>query len=95
MVIFYFLAILFVLLAGFELMPLSSQILDLIIPLNESRPRKPIFIAQYYVDRQANYYWIFIHDFLSSFMIVSFLVCGDLIFIASTQHACGIFAAIG
>ena len=95
MVMFYILATLFVLFAAFQLMPLSSQILDLIIPLNESRPKISIFNTQYYVDPQANYYWIFLHHIVSGSIIVSFLVCGDWIFIASTQHACGIFAAIG
>ena len=95
MVIFYFLAVLFVLLAVFALMPFIRSILDLIIPLNESRPKISIFITQYYVDPQANYYWIFIHHIVSGSIIVSFMVCGDLIFMASTQHACGIFAAIG
>ena len=95
MVTFHFLATIFGIIAVFVLMPLNSQILDLIIPLNESRPRKSIYNTQYYVDPQANYNWIFIHHFMISFMLISLLVCGDLIFIACIQHACGIFAAIG
>ena len=72
-----------------------APLLDLINPQNEPRPMKPLYIAEFHIDPVAYYEWIFIHNCIASVSAISFFVCGDMILIGITQHACSIFEAIG
>lgn len=69
--------------------------LDLVLPLNESRPRK---FAQYIeVGIDMDRYFIPIACCLSFvlMMIVNFLVADDAIHLACTTHACCLFQILG
>ena len=72
-----------------------APLLDLIYPQNEPRPMKPLYIAEFHIDPVAYYEWIFIHNYIASFTGISLFLCGEMIFIGCTQHACSIFEAIG
>ena len=85
----------FALAAIFLSLPLVAPLLDLIDPQNETRPMKLVYISEFYIDTEVYYKWIFIHNWLSTISVISFFVCGDMIFIGTTQHACSIFEAIG
>ncbi|XP_019884004.1 uncharacterized protein LOC109610211 isoform X1 [Camponotus floridanus] len=77
------------------LMPMSPQILDIMMPLNESRPRKFLFEVEYRIDREKYYYLILFHSYVAVIGVMSIVVCADTTYIAYVQHGCSLFAAIG
>lgn len=76
-------------------MPMSPQILDIMMPLNESRPRKFLFEVEYRIDREKYYYLILFHSYVAVIGVMSIVVCADTTYIAYVQHGCSLFAAIG
>jgi len=76
-------------------MPMSPQILDIMMPLNESRPRKFLFEVEYHIDREKYYYLILFHSYVAVIGVMSIVVCADTTYIAYVQHGCSLFAAIG
>ncbi|XP_072756972.1 uncharacterized protein [Anoplolepis gracilipes] len=77
------------------LMPMSPQILDIVMPLNESRPRKFLFEVEYHIDREKYYYFILFHSYVAVIAVMSIVVCADTTYIVYVQHGCSLFAAIG
>ncbi|XP_043464704.1 odorant receptor 49b-like [Leptopilina heterotoma] len=76
--------------------PLLPQILDIILPLNESRERTYVFHVNYVFIENDNYYnFIYLHSVLAAFITLTNIVAVDFIFLASVQHACGIFQLLG
>lgn len=76
-------------------MPLSSQILDTMMPLNETRPRKFLVEVEYYVDREKYYYPILLHSCVTVVSLSTIIVAIDSVYMAYVQHGCSLFAAIG
>ena len=76
-------------------MPITPQLLDFIIPLNETRPKKTLYPTEYYLDVEKYFYWILIHGYISSFTCTIILVSVDTAFMVFLHHACGIFAILG
>src|SRR5580765_7890523 len=72
------------------IMPITPQILDLAMPLNESRPRKFLFEVEYRVDREKYYYLILFHSYVAVVAVMSIVVCADTIYIAYVQHCCSL-----
>ncbi|XP_072757387.1 uncharacterized protein [Anoplolepis gracilipes] len=77
------------------LMPMSPQILDIVMPLNESRPRKFVFEVEYHIDREKYYYFILCHTHTAVILLMVIIVCADTTYIVYVQHGCSLFAAIG
>ena len=75
--------------------PMIPVILDWIIPLNESRPKIPLYIAEYYVDQEKYFYPIMAQDYVCSITCTSMIVIVETMFMVFIQHACGMFAIIG
>lgn len=72
-------------------MELSPIILDVIVPLNESRPREIHAITEYFVDEQTYYYAILAH------WVVSLTLGGFVVATTGTlemlyvEHICALF----
>lgn len=82
--------------AIYVMTPLLPQILDIIIPLNESRERPYVFHVNYVFIENDNYYsLIYLHSVLAAFITLTNIVAVDFIFLASAQHASGIFQVLG
>ncbi|XP_043479731.1 uncharacterized protein LOC122509610 isoform X2 [Leptopilina heterotoma] len=71
--------------------------LDLIRPLNESRPRTFILIAEYFVNPNVfnNYLAIWIHQMLMTTLLTTVILTIDGIFEVFIFHACGQFEILG
>lgn len=81
---------------NFFFVPIMPKILDIIAPLNESRPLPLIFVADYKIfDVEEHYFLVFIHSNIGCFCLMLMLVNNDMMFVACTQHACAILAAMG
>ncbi|XP_072757390.1 uncharacterized protein [Anoplolepis gracilipes] len=77
------------------LIPMSPQILDIVMPLNESRPRKFLLEVEYHIDPEKYYYFILCHTCMSIISLMIMVVCADTTYILYVQHGCSLFAAIG
>ncbi|XP_016908637.2 odorant receptor 22c-like [Apis cerana] len=86
----YFCAILFLIL------PLTPILLDIFIPLNESRPRVQMYPAYYYIENEADYYYpILIFSIVSLLTAMCVFIATDTTLVYIVQHACGLLALAG
>ncbi|KAF3054389.1 Odorant receptor 344 [Nylanderia fulva] len=74
--------------------PLIPRILDIVRPLNESRPLKFICEVEYRVDKEKYYFPILMHAYLTTVTTVMILLATDTIYIICVLHACSLFTAI-
>ncbi|XP_035741912.1 uncharacterized protein LOC118450327 [Vespa mandarinia] len=79
----------------FLLLPIIPIMMDIVVPLNESRPLKPIFKGEYFINEDEHFYFIYFHMSISITISITALVTGDILFLMFNSHICGIFAAVG
>ncbi|KAL6268708.1 hypothetical protein P5V15_001836 [Pogonomyrmex californicus] len=77
------------------LIPLIPRVLDIIIPLNESRSLTFVYQAEYRVDKEKYYYSILCHSYISTSITLTILFTVDTTYIVCVLHACSLFTAIG
>ncbi|XP_067212029.1 odorant receptor 63a-like [Linepithema humile] len=68
-----------------------SILLDIVIPLNESRLREPLFVAEYFIDQQKYFHIIAIHMDIGLFCIIIITVATETFSLANAVHAFGLF----
>ena len=69
--------------------------LDMIVPMNESRPKNSLYHTQYNVDEDNYFYWIYGHGYISGAMCITIMVSVDTIIMITFQHACGMLKILG
>ncbi|XP_032664999.1 uncharacterized protein LOC116841321 [Odontomachus brunneus] len=74
---------------------LSPRVMDVLFPLNESRPIVLPSPAYYFVDETKYYYYIFFHLEFGSLICVAGIIAHDCIFLTYVEHACALFAIVG
>ncbi|XP_019886726.1 uncharacterized protein LOC105277712 isoform X2 [Ooceraea biroi] len=79
----------------FILMSLEPFILDIILPLNESRPILPPYPSYYFVDTEEYFFQIFLHTIMVWTFIVIGIQAHDCMFITYVEHICSSFAVVG
>lgn len=79
----------------YMLIPVAPKLLNLVKPLNESRPNGYLFDVEYSFDKDNYYYAVLVHSYLITIMGIGVLVVIDTIYLVFAQHACSLFAAIG
>lgn len=76
--------------------PLIPPLMDLILPLNESRIKRLIIETDYLIiDQNDNYYWISLHTSVSVTLLLLVILSMDSMFIVVFYHACGELAILG
>ncbi|XP_043468628.1 odorant receptor 9a-like [Leptopilina heterotoma] len=80
---------------AFVNLPMIPVILDLVKPLNVSRPKTPLYIAEYYIDEEKYFFPIMLHQYACSITCTNMIVVVETMFMLYTQHACGIFSILG
>ncbi|XP_051156847.1 uncharacterized protein LOC127278930 isoform X5 [Leptopilina boulardi] len=76
--------------------PLLPQVLNLILPLNESRAKIAAFHVNYvFIENDDYYYLIYLHVMISAFIILTNIIGIDFIVLTTVQHACGMFQLLG
>lgn len=90
-----FAVMIYSLMSLYMLIPVTPQLLDLLMPLNKSRPYKYLFDIDYSFDREVYYYPVLLHAYLTTVMTMSVMIITDTSYMLFTQHACSLFAAIG
>ncbi|XP_076671037.1 odorant receptor 13a-like [Andrena cerasifolii] len=83
-------------LAFFLLIPLTPIFLNVVRPLNETRPRRHIFQLNYiFVDTDECFYPIYLHMVWSSCTVVMIIIAIDSLYMIFVHHTCGLFATCG
>ena len=91
---FFFLGNIYVTVTTFITMSCAPLILDILIPLNESRPHEMVYPGEYFVDHDKYYNWIFLQSSLSVICNLTLIVGCESMYVVSIQHACALFAII-
>lgn len=80
----------------FLLIPLTPIFLDVVLPLNETRPLRHIFQLNYiFVDSDECFYPIYLHMTWSSFSSVMIIIAIDSLYMVFVHYTCGLFAICG
>nr|UEN71212.1 olfactory receptor 29 [Gregopimpla kuwanae] len=80
---------------GYLMIPLMPTLMDIVIPLNESRGPVYLYQSEYFVDPDEYFLLITLHTYLASLMTMTIIIAVDTMFICSVIHVCGILALIG
>ncbi|XP_051173008.1 odorant receptor 22c-like isoform X2 [Leptopilina boulardi] len=74
---------------------LTPQILNIVLPLNESRPKKFPFQVYYNVDCPEDYFYFITVHLISIGIIIVFIIIGaESVFSVLTEHACALFKIV-
>ncbi|KAI4496002.1 hypothetical protein M0802_008217 [Mischocyttarus mexicanus] len=92
---FWYTTYIFTCLTLFLVLPFLPCIMDIVVPLNESRPLKPIFRGEYFVDQDEYFFPIYFHMVITISISITTLITADVLFLMCNSHICGIFAAVG
>ncbi|XP_076757701.1 uncharacterized protein LOC143427435 [Xylocopa sonorina] len=83
-------------LSVFLCLPLYNPLMDIILPLNESRPRQHIYRVNYVLfDEFEYFYTVYVHLTLITIIAVSIIIAVDSLYITIIHHACGLFTVCG
>ncbi|KAL6425629.1 hypothetical protein ACFW04_009632 [Cataglyphis niger] len=74
---------------------LVPQLLDVVLPLNESRPILPVHPGYYFVDERKYFYYIFSHAIVAWKVAMTGIVAHDCMLLTYIEHVCSIFAISG
>lgn len=66
-------------------------LLDMVKPLNESRPHKHIILAEYLVDQQKYFYIISVHMSIAVLLFLTIFLATELYCFVNALHAFGLF----
>lgn len=90
LVVYGFLSLTFFLSLSF-----TPFILDIVTPLNESRPVLLPYPGYYFVDAREYFLQIFAHSFVAWQIVIVGIISHDCMFVSYVEHICGILAVIG
>ncbi|XP_011159794.3 odorant receptor 63a [Solenopsis invicta] len=79
----------------FIIIPLTPTFLDIILPLNESRPRILAIEVEFRVDTDEYFVLIFCYTTAIIVVGVSIMVAVDAMHFTCTTHACSLFSIVG
>ncbi|XP_067211299.1 odorant receptor Or2-like isoform X2 [Linepithema humile] len=91
----FFIVTFYSLLCLFMAIPPLPKLLNIIKPLNESRPNIYMFDVDYSFDREEYYFTVLLHSYITAVIGISMLLSVDSLYIVLTQHGCSLFAAVG
>ncbi|KAL6262945.1 hypothetical protein P5V15_005733 [Pogonomyrmex californicus] len=74
--------------------PLAPPLLDIIMPLNESRSRFFIVEVEFRMDKNENFVLIYCYTTVTIMVGINIMVGVDAMHVMCTIHACSLFAAI-
>ncbi|KAF3054547.1 Odorant receptor 157 [Nylanderia fulva] len=91
-----YLTFLYVMVLMFVTIPsFGPKLLDIVLPLNESRPVHLAIYAEYGVDQDKYFMAIFSYTTIMIAVGITIMVAVDTMHVTCTAHACGLFQVIG
>nr|XP_012223630.1 PREDICTED: uncharacterized protein LOC105672930 [Linepithema humile] len=85
----------FIALCVFLSLSLTPQLLDILLPLNESRPIVLTYPGYYFVDEREYFFYMFSHAVVAWEIAIAAIVAHDCIFVTYVEHVCSMFAVVG
>ncbi|XP_076749050.1 uncharacterized protein LOC143422361 [Xylocopa sonorina] len=80
----------------FFFLPLMPRLMDILIPLNESRPRIQMYPAYYFLDNDDDYYYVIMaYTIVTLLVAMSIFIASDTILVYVVQHICGLLSLAG
>ncbi|XP_014234225.1 odorant receptor Or2-like [Trichogramma pretiosum] len=76
-------------LLSYLLLPLSPIIMDIFMPLNESRPRQPLLIAEFFIDENKYFYSMTTYAYMTCLYGIIPLLGTDTFYMNCVHHICG------
>ncbi|KAL6448864.1 hypothetical protein ACFW04_000542 [Cataglyphis niger] len=67
------------------------DLLDLVAPLNQSRPHQLLVLSEYFVNTDEYFYLILLHMIVCLFILLIILISTTSMYVAYIQHVCGMF----
>ncbi|XP_020285580.1 odorant receptor 42a [Pseudomyrmex gracilis] len=71
------------------------QILDVFVPLNESRKNEHPFHAEFFIDNEKYFYLIRLQMYLIILLVLGAVLAHATMFVVYAQHASGMFIVLG
>lgn len=81
-------------LAAYFLNGASPKILNIILPLNESRSLVRTYKSNYFVNEEKYYLQMLLHEYIASFINITTILTVDTMYSVLTEHVCGMFAIL-
>ena len=75
-------------------LPLAPAVLDMIDPLNETRPKAFPYFAEYFIDDQKYYFELTVHGWIVCILSVQIYATFDSTYAQTVHHACALFAIV-
>lgn len=94
-ILIFVIVYLYVTAISYAITSLMPRIMDIVFPLNTSRPVMFLWPAYYFVDEEKYYYYIYCDMLIILMTCLAALIAHDSMFFVYIEHACGLFAAIG
>ncbi|XP_044578502.1 odorant receptor 9a-like [Cotesia glomerata] len=80
---------------AFAAIPAITKLLDILVPLNESRPKQFFYQAEYFVNQDEYSTYIYIHGYLTLPFPMTICVAYDFLYSACGHHVCSMFKITG
>jgi len=68
-----------------------TSILDIVLPMNESRPFRMLIVTQYFIDQQKYFFLIMLHITIAYCIGTATVIATGTMLITCVQHFCGMF----
>ncbi|XP_020282941.1 uncharacterized protein LOC109854350 [Pseudomyrmex gracilis] len=79
----------------FILTAFVPSILNVVFPLNTSRPLLLPIPVHYFIDEERYFYYIVCHVLIVALICINGLIAHDCMFFTYIEHVCGLFAVAG
>ncbi|XP_067209638.1 odorant receptor 49b-like [Linepithema humile] len=76
---------------SYSLIPLIAPILDVISPLNETRPKKFPQLGEYFLNQEKYYYPLMLNICVGYVACVSIAVATETMYVLLVEHICGMY----
>ncbi|XP_025263969.1 odorant receptor 63a-like isoform X1 [Camponotus floridanus] len=90
----YYSIMMYFLTSGFVIIPLTPVFLDIVLPLNKSRPRFLAIEVEFRINKDEYFLPIFCYTTAIIIVGMNIVVSVDAMHITCTSHACSLFAAV-
>lgn len=66
-------------------------ILDIIVPLNSSRPRHFYILIECFIDEERYFFWLLLHTFVTLAIVMMIVISVGSMLMSYILHACAMF----
>ena len=85
----------FMAVAAYSLLPFTLHVMDIILPLNESRLQIKPRLTTYFIDKfDENIFFIIIHGIIVDLMAIVLIIGFDTLYFSFAYHVCALFLIV-